>query len=691
MKIVMILVGVLLILLVVVVLLPFLIDLNRYQDRYRPVIEEALNRKVELKDIRLTIVPRLGARIAGFTVMDDPGFGRQAFASLESLDVGIRLLPLLKGRLEVEEIVLATPVITVIKNKHGVLNVATLGKEAPAPSGTPAPPGPPEGPLRVLAILAVDRLSIKDGKLTYRDEAKAAVTEYALDDLDLAIRSLSLGEMARLHVAVTILPYHVPLTIEGAAGPLSETLDFDTIDLRVGLGKMEARITGRAVGSEIALAIAAPSIQSSDIPVSLPLTKPLEIRDFKADVVLHRATDAQSAADPAVRSVTFDVVSEGSVVNIAGKLTDGKGHVTATSPLIRGEDLPVALPLSKPIEFRDLRVEAEAVYPNEAPLLKTITVKTLRSDVGLGSSVVHVNGTMAGGEGTVTAAAPVLRTADLPAALPLRKSVEAKDVKLVGSFNEGQAVLESMSLTIFGGRLTSRARVALGTDAPTFDGALSMQGIQLAPLVDALSDTVRVSGTATSELVVKGRGFSQPQLASALTGAGAMAVKDGRVEGVNVLQEAVRLLQAAGVTMDPANATVFSSLTGTFAIRSGIVAVERLALQSQDVQGTANGTIGFDHAMNLKATLNLSEAISKQILRAAPAVRLATAGDRIAVPMIVTGTIESPSYALDTKAVAGAIQERVKEEVRDVVSDVLKGEPLDVEKGKKALKRLFGQ
>src|SRR6476619_5931573 len=152
MKIVMILVGVLLLLVIAAVLLPFLIDLNQYQDRYRPMIEDALNRKVELKDIRLTIIPRLGARVAGFTVMDDPAFSRSPFASLVSLDVGVRLLPLLRGRGEDEDIVLKEPVITVIKNKQGVLNVASLGKTAPPPPGTPPPPGPPEGPLRVLAM-----------------------------------------------------------------------------------------------------------------------------------------------------------------------------------------------------------------------------------------------------------------------------------------------------------------------------------------------------------------------------------------------------------------------------------------------------------------------------------------------------------------------------------------------------------
>ncbi len=120
--------GALLVLLVVLaILLPFIIDLNKYQDRYRPLIEDALNRKVSLTDMRLTILPRLGVRIAGFTVMDDSAFSAGAFASLTALDVGVKLLPLLTGRVEVEEITLQDPVITVIKNRQGVLNVSTLG------------------------------------------------------------------------------------------------------------------------------------------------------------------------------------------------------------------------------------------------------------------------------------------------------------------------------------------------------------------------------------------------------------------------------------------------------------------------------------------------------------------------------------------------------------------------------------
>ena len=167
-------IGVLIVVVVlvgIILALPFLIDLNKYQDQYKPLIEDALNRKVQLQDIRLTMWPRIGARIAGFAVLDDPAFGSSSFTSLTSLDVGVKLMPLLSGKVEVEDITLRDPVITVIKNKNGVLNVSTIcrtGVELPStPSRAPIPST--EGPLKILALLAVDRVSLVGGTLTYRD------------------------------------------------------------------------------------------------------------------------------------------------------------------------------------------------------------------------------------------------------------------------------------------------------------------------------------------------------------------------------------------------------------------------------------------------------------------------------------------------------------------------------------------
>src|SRR5262249_14743823 len=137
--------------------LPFLVDLATYQDQYKPLIENALNRKIELQGIRLTIWPRIGARVVGFTVMDDPSFSTGPFASLDSLDVGVKLLPLLSGQVDVEELTLRNPVITVIKNKDRVTNLSTLGPRTAAPSAPTKPEAQQGDPLQALALLAVDR------------------------------------------------------------------------------------------------------------------------------------------------------------------------------------------------------------------------------------------------------------------------------------------------------------------------------------------------------------------------------------------------------------------------------------------------------------------------------------------------------------------------------------------------------
>ena len=617
--------GLIVVLLIMtVLLLPFLVDLNRYKDQYQPMIEEALNRKIILNDLRLTILPRIGARIAGFTVMDDPTFSRTPFASLDSLDIGVKFLPLLGGRVEVEQITLRRPVISITKNEHGILNISTIGKQglpAPPQAPTEAAPVPPAegGPLRALAMLAVDRVALDHGRLIYRDESTKTPADYIVEDLNMLLQSVRLGDMPRLHAEAVIQPYNIPLNIEGVAGPLIDTLDLKTIELAVALGKTTATITGSAV--------------------------------------------------------------------------DGHAKVIVESPIINTSHLPIALPLAKPVEIRALHIEAEADYPAKpnTPPLEAATVKVLRFAVVLGKSVINVNGNVLDGEARLMAVAPIINTVDLPLILPLRKSVEVKDVKVSAGMKGRHANVDDLSLNVFGGQLLSQAGLTFGSSSPSFDGKVNLQGVQLGPIVEALMDTLTVSGTATAQMALQGRGFSKMELLSALEGNGSFTVKDGTIEGVNLLQEAVGLLKAAGITLGATKATVFSTIEGRVGIKQGVITIERVLMDSHDFQATGTGAIGLDQTLNLKTTLSLSEAISQQLATATPALRMTMTGNRMTVPMLITGTAKTPVYALDTKAFTGKIQERAKEEVKGVVDDLLKGKKPDLEKGKEALKNLFGR
>lgn len=529
--------------------LPFLIDLNKYQDQYKPLIEDALNRKVQLQDIRLTVWPRVGARVAGFAVQDDPAFSSGSFASLSSLDVGVKLMPLMSGKVEVEEITLHNPVITVIKNKNGVLNASTIGRKGlPVPEKPSRAPIPStEGPLKMLALLAVDRVSIDGGKITYRDVSTATPTEYVLQDVELLLREVRLGQTPNLHVATVVQPFNLPVKLDGTFGPLKEAIDIDTINFHLGVGKTDFTITGNAAGND-------------------------------------------------------------ATVNIS-------------SPVINTANLPVALPLKKPVEIRDLKITAET------------------------------------------------------------KGQEAK--------------LNSLSFHLFDGEVKGQGKLIAGSDAPPFKGSVALQGLQLGPALKAVAETpVSISGTAGADLAVLGKGFSMPDLTKALEGTGHLAVKEGKLEGVNILQEVASALKIAGISLDDAKATAFSTIETDLTIKQGVINVQRLLMDSHDFQATGGGTIGFDQKLNLIVHLNLSQEVSQKLAGASPVVKLAMKDGRLSLPLTVTGTAQAPAYGVDVKGLTGKVQEQVKKKVEDAVGGLLKGttKPEDLKKeGQELLKGLFGR
>ncbi|MBH0195809.1 MAG: AsmA family protein [Nitrospira sp.] len=497
----------------------------------------------------MTVWPRIGARVAGFAVLDDPAFGSGPFASLASLDVGVKLMPLLSSKVEVEEITLRDPVVTVIKNKAGVLNLSTIGRKGVPVPETPsrAPIPSTEGPLKILALLAVDRVSIDGGTLTFRDLSASKPTEYVLQDMELLLRDVRLGHTPNVHFGSLVQPFNIPVKLDGTFGPLKETMDIDAIDLQLVVGKTDFTITGKTVGRDATINIGSPVINTANLPVALPLKKPVEIKNF------------QLAAE------------------------------------VKGQE----------------------------------------------------------------------------------------------------ARLNSLSFQLFDGQVKGQGKLIAGSDVPPFNGGVAVQGVQLGPVLDAVAETpVSISGTAGADLALKGRGFSVPDLTKALEGTGHMAVKDGKIEGVNLLQEAMAILKVAGVTMDSPKATAFSTIETDLVIKQGIVNVQRLLMDSHDFQATGGGTIGFDQTLNLGVTLNLSQGLSQKIAGASPVAKLALKEGRLSLPLTIGGTVQAPSYGLDMKGLTGAVQEQVKKKAEEAIGGLLKGttKPQDLkQQGRDLLKGLMGR
>lgn len=678
--------------------LPFLIDLNTYQDQYRPLIEEALNRKIMLQDIRLTVWPRIGARVAGFTVEDDPSFRRGPFASLSSLDVGVKLLPLLRGRIEVEEITLRDPVIVVLKNRAGGLNISTLGSRAPAVSKPEVPSGAPaEGPLRALALLAVDQVSIDGGKLTYRDESASDPLDYVVHDLEVLLTSIHLGETAHLHMAATVQPYNMPVKLDGNFGPLVETLDLKHFDVDVGLGRIPVSLKGSAVGGKLDVTAGSPSINSADIPLALPLTKPVEINNLHltAHVDYAHSAHAQTWDTVEVKDMGFALAMGRSVMNVKGTAARGVAHITAAAVEVHTDDVPVALPLARPVSIKNLHLSARGKYPPGEAVqpLDLADVTDFGGTVVMGNSTADVQGTLKTGVARATITAKGLDIGDLPVAVPLKKPIRISGLHAALEAAGNEARVSSLVFEVFGGSVKGQGSMSLDSKAPPFHGKLVTEGLQLRPLADAAGlAPLSASGTAGAHLTMKGRGHTAPDIRKTLEGTGTVIIKNGAVQGLNVMQEIAGLLKVAGLSPDDMKATLFSTIDGDFLVKQGLVNVQRLIAESHDFQATGNGTIGFDQTLQLRLNLNLSPSLSRRIAAASPIARAALYNERLSVPLVISGTIHSPSYGLDTKMFAGKVQEQAKQKAKEAVQDLLEGKtsPEDLrQQGKSLLKDLF--
>lgn len=115
-----------LLLLAAALILPPLINLNRYQRRIANAIGNSLGRSVHLSSVTLRLLPRPGLELSDFIVEEDPAFGAEPTLRAPSVDASIRLSSLWRGRLEIGRISFDQPSLNLVRNSEGRWNIGTI-------------------------------------------------------------------------------------------------------------------------------------------------------------------------------------------------------------------------------------------------------------------------------------------------------------------------------------------------------------------------------------------------------------------------------------------------------------------------------------------------------------------------------------------------------------------------------------
>jgi uncharacterized protein involved in outer membrane biogenesis len=217
------------------------LNLNGIIQKQRGLIlskaSDAIGRKVDVQGIHASIGWGVIADLRGVTIADDPSFSQAPFVQAADIYARVALMPLLARRVEIKQVSLKQPVVHLIRNQRGALNVSTIGKKSPTGEAAPAPVAPPPGnpslkgaPLTAtpppgqpsagvgaLGEISVSSLTVEDATIVYQDAGAAPVTVSAVN---LDVENLGVSTPVDIKLSLAALGTDKNLSLSGKAGPL---------------------------------------------------------------------------------------------------------------------------------------------------------------------------------------------------------------------------------------------------------------------------------------------------------------------------------------------------------------------------------------------------------------------------------------------------------------------------------------
>ncbi len=234
-KIVIIGAAVLILILGVLLILPYVLDIDRYRPAVVEQLEKATGRDVEIETLRLHFLPSTHVAVGNFRIKNPSGFPEGDTLHIESISIGVALSSLLGDNIEVTSVGLDGVDLNLLSNELGRTNydfkVPSAGN--PSSKGNPSPKDAAPGSLPVSRI---DSISVRDVTVTsgsFYSRQKRVIPSWTLTGLDLDVRGLELAAPDPLNSIETTLDLS---SVEVSSPKLKEPLRFDDGEITVAKG-----------------------------------------------------------------------------------------------------------------------------------------------------------------------------------------------------------------------------------------------------------------------------------------------------------------------------------------------------------------------------------------------------------------------------------------------------------------------
>jgi hypothetical protein len=150
--------------LILALIVPPTINVNRYRSRLTASMSEALGRPVTVDSVSLRLLPQPGFDLENLVIGDDPSIGAEPILQAEEVTAALRIGSLWRGRLEIATLKLHYPSLNVTRAADGRINLESLLAQTSQVEAAPTTQHHAEARPRFPYIEATDgRINFKNG------------------------------------------------------------------------------------------------------------------------------------------------------------------------------------------------------------------------------------------------------------------------------------------------------------------------------------------------------------------------------------------------------------------------------------------------------------------------------------------------------------------------------------------------
>lgn len=615
---------------IAVIVLPMVIDVEKFKPQIEQQVAKVTGRTFKLGgDLKPSIFPWIGVRLTDLHLGNPSGFEEKDFVSVASFEVRVKLLPLLSRNIEVKRFVVDKPVIVLEKRKDGKGGWEGLGQPAEKPAATeketPVPSSTGELPIK---DLLVGEFAITNGLIVWLDQASGTRKEVA--EVNLMLTDVSFDKT--IGVAFSALADQKPLKLDGTIGPVGTQPGKSPlpVDLSVNLlNELDVKLSGRIDPSG--------AVPNFDFAVTVPEFSPRKIL-----AQLGQELPFEPADPKVLGAVAVSLNLRGTPQNIV--VSDGKLKLDDAQATFSAQ----ASELDKPNLKADLNFDgidldrylpppttkepgaASPGTPSADPIAKKTDYAQLRR---------------------------LVLDARFKAGELKAKNARMQNLEVRVSARNGIIQLDPLKLDLYQGSLAGTGTLNVQKDIPATAMALALNGIQAGPLIKDVMAKELIEGTMAADIGLNFTGDSPDSIRQTLGGKGDLRFTDGAIVGIDLASMVRNVKTAFGLAQQPSEKprTDFAELQLPYTITNGLFKTDASRLASPLLRVLVAGTADL-----AKETLDFR--VEPKFVATIQGQGDTTQRKGILVPVMVSGSFESPTFTPDLKAI---LEQRIDQSLPD--------------------------